>query len=1011
MAKRCIAVTGLLALALVARAPAQSLPPAQGGFTHSLGQPDAWKWTAGLSLGWGGRHDGVENGGTATGQIGVMRDMLNPVLGAGGWNFEWYMGARDTRPTGGMRARIASPALRIGVGADYNVYDDQLRPLFSLYSPVIRGGFFRNGTELRLDVLPSRHPQFAIGTETPMMRRIPAGKTRPRVDHVKLPGWKAPALVAPPNAAQIRAPLANARHAADIIWRLNTPFLDEISANRSRYQNAVLTRLSALKRVLADHRDSTPAIEAHTRRFHAEVERAFAVAAGVDSSVVAAHARATLLEHVLLPYNRLLGQVKRSETTEAFAKRARAEFMRWLVAETTMSRERTDATAWVFSQVLAIVEDSRAAIRRDWGDSRFVWLPLQYGLKPEEHDTQAELDALVERAVGVRFTDGNAMSYVINEQFQYQLSRTIHAARDYHLLWIHDFRGSDANGQPDAMSYAHVLHSYLAALIQRVHEYDRTGRIPVFMILIDEWFYQVNAGKVFLSVLEDPMRYRLALKGRDDWERTLAAAQDSLRRAVAQSQLLQAHRAQFGDAWLHNLLKVHVSVTNTSDPSFWSWRVTKLIPLFDNLMRDHRKLAFYDITEEDPYRGEALFTGAGVGEHYANDAWEDRALLVRGPALLELKTGARTALLQQGMKADRIPWHLQPREFAPDYGARVAAFVARERQSLRALTINNETGFGDKQVNVAKGVLYTLMPPGSVIKIPDSLWNSAFWGSALVGCALRGVRVLIIGPALHNAPADVFGSMIRSHELFWSLLAAHRELGPEISRAGGLLRVGLFATDVAATDVAGKMRAANQAFAHHAWLRELFGFPSSVYAGLASIATQVEGTPSVRLQGELETDSRPKLHLKANFFASRDAWALMGRPEWSDMARQFVEQRLTQVKAPVESLSAVKTVPPPLLDVGPEMVTQWFEQLSPEARARVVFYTVMGSQNQNARSMVEDGEVAIVVSSWPSIIPYLDLVTLIGQSRWLDDPSQLDPLLPVQGRVKRSLAHWMKLAF
>ena len=51
-------------------------------------------------------------------------------------------------------------------------------------------------------------------------------------------------------------------------------------------------------------------------------------------------------------------------------------------------------------------------------------------------------------------------------------------------------------------------------------------------------------------------------------------------------------------------------------------------------MRDHRKVVFYDISEDDPYRGEAIFTGAGIGEHYANLSWEDRSLLLRGPAAL-----------------------------------------------------------------------------------------------------------------------------------------------------------------------------------------------------------------------------------------------------------------------------------------------------------------------------------------------------------------------------------------
>ena len=1011
----------VLAIAVlpVALAAAQQVPPTDGGMTQSLGQPDRWNWTAGVGLGWGGRHEGVDNGGTASGHLGVHSDLMNPVLGAGGLNFEVYAGARDTRPNGGVRARIASPALRVGIGIDYNVIDHEPRLLTSLYSPVMRGGFFNNGTELRLDVLPGRSPQFIVSLETPVFRRIPAGTTRPAIDHVKLSRFRGATLPAPSLAPRLKDPLARARAAAAVIRQLNVPYID-LAPSLQSDDGAFHARVRALKEVLAAHPDSQPPIEVHVRRFHAEIARAFAIAVSGSSvasppdqgPAAAARAREILLEHVLFPYDRLIGQVKIPDSTEEFARRARAAFMRWLVAEPSLSPDTRDAAAWVFASVLDIVEENRAALRQEWRDSRFIWLPLQYGLLPEQHDSQEELDALMQQAVGVRFSDGNALSYVINEQFQYQLSRTIHAARDYHVLWIHDFRGKDAGGDPDAMSYAHVLQSYLAALTQRVRDYDRTGRMPTFIILLDEWFYQVNNARLWMTLLEDPTGHHLELpRQQRAWEEAVRRGQDSLRLAIAQSHLLQSQRAQFGDRWLRNLIKVHVNVTNASDPSFWSWRVARFFPIFDNLIRDHRKLAFYDVTEEDPYRGEALFTGAGVGEHYATSAWEDRALLVRGPALLGLKNAARAALLQQGMKTAHIPWSLQPRELAPDYSVRVASFVSREQQSLRALVITNETGFGAKQINAAKGVLYTLMPSGSVVKIPDSLWNSAFWGSALLGCALRGVRVLVIGPALENAPAPAFGSMIRSYELFLQLLVATRKLQPEIARAGGLLRVGVFSTQVPATDVGSKVRAVRRTFAEQEWLRTLFGFSPLMYEELARLTEERDhATMSVRQLANFEAGDRPKLHLKANFFASREAWTLMSRPEWAQMMRQFVGQRQTQVQLPFDSLGSLAAVPP-ALEVGREAVTDWFAQLTRAERSRVVFYTIMGSQNQNARSMVQDGEVAIVVSSWPSIIPYLDLLTIIGQSRWIEEPADLAALLPPHGALKRKVAHWGKLAF
>ena len=50
-------------------------------------------------------------------------------------------------------------------------------------------------------------------------------------------------------------------------------------------------------------------------------------------------------------------------------------------------------------------------------------------------------------------------------------------------------------------------------------------------------------------------------------------------------------------------MKVHVNVTNPPDPSFWT---EETFPFFmglpDVIMRDHRKISFYDVTEEDPYK-------------------------------------------------------------------------------------------------------------------------------------------------------------------------------------------------------------------------------------------------------------------------------------------------------------------------------------------------------------------------------------------------------------------------
>jgi len=91
------------------------------------------------------------------------------------------------------------------------------------------------------------------------------------------------------------------------------------------------------------------------------------------------------------------------------------------------------------------------------------------------------------------------------------------------------------------------------------------------------------------------------------------------------------------------------------------------------------------------------------------------------------------------------------------------------------------------------------------------------------------------------------------------------------------------------------------------------------------------------------------------------------------------------------------------------MLQDWFSSLDPETKRRVVFFTLFGSQNQNYRSMVVDGEVCFVVSRYPSVVSYLDLVALIGESRWIDGPEELDALLPPPSEWRRRLQRWIKL--
>jgi hypothetical protein len=593
--------------------------PSDGGFTTSLGQPGRWLWTVGGATGIG-RRDGSGSG-LAEARASVYHELLNPVLGVGGAQLEFYSGAFDTRYNGGLRLRFVSPLTGIAAGADYDAVGGSVRPIFSYVYPLRRSGLAGDGSMLRFDFIGGRDRALMVGVEKPVFRRIPLGSTRPRHDRVRLRSPAPPATPHPVASNALRAALATARDAALAIGRLTVPPLDHTGRGGAGSDSGVVVRLAALKQFMSPPGLATSRnVVDETRRLHDAMDRAFSLAmvpadSGAAGSTppgvaTATSARDILLREVLIPYDRLLGQLKEDDTTREFAVLARGQFVRWLSVIGKVSGTQADAALAVFTEYAEMAEAARAAAARAWGDSRSVWVPLQLALQPEQHDTQGELDALVELATRQDFTEGNAASYVINEQFQYQLSRTIRAANDYHILITHDFRGYDAQGDPDEMSFRHVLHSYLSTLTARVRAYDSTGTFPVYMILLDEWFYNVNRGRLWMELLEDPTRHEVRLPPRyASWQDSLRVAQDSLRSAIGASTLLRAQRRQYGEAWLRNMIKVHVNITNAVDPSFWSWRVASFFPMPDAWMRDHRKIAFYDISEHDPYRGEAIFTG------------------------------------------------------------------------------------------------------------------------------------------------------------------------------------------------------------------------------------------------------------------------------------------------------------------------------------------------------------------------------------------------------------------
>jgi phosphatidylserine/phosphatidylglycerophosphate/cardiolipin synthase-like enzyme len=926
---------------------------------------------------------------------GVSRALVSPVVGLVAAGLDGFLGMRETRVDGGVRAMVHMPYFGLGGGAEYNFLDNHVNFVVSATTPVRRGGIVRPGGMLRINWYPTESHGFTVGVSLPMGDPF-VGRTRPRHDYVVVASDFAAPVPYHVSNPTLEDAIDSLAASAEWIRLVTVPFLDQDGRDTRTAEARAGASLAELRAHLA-RRGS----EAEVRHFHTELVRAFTVATRGDEALarsLADSARRIVLSEVILPYNRLLGQKKRSDELVDLGTAARGRFSRAVVASGLPDEETTDRALYVFQRLTGILEELRVRAAAEWDDPRLVWLPLQLALLPEQHDSQAELDSLLERATSVQFSDSNAVQYLVNLDFHRELLRTIRETEDYHVLWIHDFPAVTSSGQLDWASLDQVVDGYLTTLAERLESYDSVRRLPMFFIFLDEHYYQARKSRIWMTILEDPLQVSSDVpEATPDQRARIAAALDRVRAAANGSKLFQAEARQYGDAWRHNRVKVHVNITNRPDPSFWSGGLVSSVFAYpDNVMRDHRKIVFRDVTESDPYHGEALYTGMGVGQQYLGPTWDDRSVKVRGPALIALKRSARDLLLSQGISERELPKPF--RLTAPAAVTAAPAPTDSLRWNSRAIQLSNGTGYLPKPLNVGKALLYSLMPKGSVIKIPDSLWNSFLYGGLLVGACLRGADVSIVSPSRVNAPSAGGPTLARGWELMSRLLMARDSLSGVSREAGGSLELRLYTLPPDAHGFASRAQTWLDMVGQTTLLKGLLFYDigdSEVAEAAARPGTPVSDPPKlhqkvqflatpefrsvVRSEVAREKERVDFQEFKGAYFRYRDATAIVENPADSAAALRYELGRIAD-----RIYKSVRNVP------------------------GAAGYAIVGSQNQDYRGMFMDGEVAVVFSGPESLVPLLDLVFLEGTATLLQNRAQLDSLLPPPSEYLRRLSRILK---
>lgn len=977
------------------------VPPIAGTWepVRSMGQPARAKPFIGFGFGTDGFGEHMQVG--VTGSLGISRDIFHPLYGLLSGSAQTYIGQRGNRMDGGLRLFAGAPALFVHGGVDWNVALNRADFVVSAAFPPIRGGWFRRGGELRVDWVPTRDHSLVVGTTVPVGQPF-SGRTRPRRVDVPLPRAPAVHRLPPPAAdAPTHGAVAEVRHSMEWITSLHNIFwLTDLPA-RSRRDPVALTR-----RVLAGLRDELAArdsllqgrntYEREVAYYHHTLDRAFGLALGAPAGEAAAvgreladRARHVALAEVVLPYNRTIGQYKKPDVLDGLIARARARFVAGLLLEAELHAYYSHMALQVFDSWMDGFENLRQHLARLTNDSRMHWLPIAFVLREEAHETQAQIDGLIEVALGRSIPGGNATLDINAPQFQRELLRSIHEAEIYHVLWIHDYRGRNEVGEPDRVGFTQTVDGYLRALLERVRRYDATGRLPVFIMMLDQNSYELNDSRIWLDLLERPLTHRARLPPEfAEMRGTLEAVQDSLRAAVAASLRLNAEVAAFGPAWVHEIVKVHVNVTNPSDLTFRSRRLLGLPIGGDNLMRDHRKIVIRDVTEADPAMGEVILTGVGVGEKYASATWEDLGIIIQGPAALHAKTMAREVLETNGLRGDRLPPPLRPQPYALDYARRVAELEAGGA-TARVTQAHNRTGWGYKDATFVQMLLYDLAPSGSVLYVPDSLWTNYEWLAQLVSAALRGCLVFIVAPATEHAPSGGFPQMSIMQELFTRLAVVQEQFGPVIEEAGGELNIGLYTRTAAMDDLPARLAEADAAFARHEFLRRAFPFSDSVWSVIRNFG---DGTATAsRPRSADGSGTPPQMHRKTQLVASA---ALLSALAQSPDMPVVLE---TQLRTEYEGFVRVPESGPLPLQQRMQASAQLFaayDRLPAATRDRTLAYFIVGSLNKDVRGMALDGEaVALVTGSW-ALQAYLDFFLLSGAVTWVDGVDHLGELLP-----------------
>ncbi len=357
-----------------------------------------------------------------------------------------------------------------------------------------------------------------------------------------------------------------------------------------------------------------------------------------------------------------------------------------------------------------------------------------------------------------------------------------------------------------------------------------------------------------------------------------------------------------------------------------------------------------------------------------------------GPALLDLKVEAQRLLKSQGFRAFELPPYLKGDPFPADYDNQCRQLLDRGWNSS-VLLVMNDTGYGKKECTVLKAAVYNLAAPGSVLFSYDSLWISEFWAGMLISAALRGVKVYTIAPTPDHAPSSAKATLVLMRETQDQLFRAREYFETDIGAAGGSLRTGFYALEPGVSDPRGRIEAFLDGIERNQFVLKEFPIHDVMVEALRGLKDRTvvsSGDTMCEMPPQIQCDHKPFLHLKAQYYTTKEVFEALSMNEWATVAQEYHHIRDRQIRGcPTPSIC------PDILRLLPlghhpdcRAVNGQLDSAADVSTNPWIQSWLIGSQNQDRRGMLLDGEVMAAISGFNGLISLPDFLFLLFTATW-----------------------------